>query len=199
MSSLIEALQRITPWYQDPESEAPQTFPHGLPFEEVENWLGALPFQVPQEVYEIYRWCNGRVNPSAVGRIPQSTDVYIYNIDYMAKASVIPLKEAVDLWFESNDEERITETWYNFPVFSHENGLIVIVGNEQKQESSPVWDLDWLDDELREPVFPNITSMMTGIADATEAEREFWDDLGYFNEQEYRDVYKSIWQKYRVK
>lgn len=198
MSPLIEALKRITPWYKDPGCEAPQTFPHGLSLEEVENWLGALPFQVPQEIYEIYQWCNGRVNPMVTGRMLQAIDVYIYNIDYMAKASVIPLKEAVDLWFEKNDEEQITETWYHFPVFSHENGLLVIVGSEQMQESSAVWDVDWLDDELRDPVFPDITSMMTGIADVIEAERQCWDDSGYCDEQEYWNMYKSIWQKYRA-
>ncbi|MEA5549705.1 hypothetical protein VB713_01705 [Anabaena cylindrica UHCC 0172] len=198
MSSLIETLQRITPWYRDTDYEVIQTFPHGLPFEDVENWLGALPFQVPQEVYEIYQWCNGRVNPTAARQMPQ-TDVYFYNIDYMANASVIPLKESVDLWFENNDEDQITKTWYHFPVFSHENGLIVIVGSDQQQESSPVWDVDWLNDELGKPVFPNITSMMTGIADVIEAEREFWDDLGYFNDdREYWNVCKSIWKKYRA-
>jgi hypothetical protein len=41
--------------------------------------------------------------------------------------------------------------------------------------------------------------MMTGIADVIEAEREFWDDLGYFNDdREYWNVCKSIWKRYRA-
>jgi hypothetical protein len=158
MESLINALQRITLWYQDSEQGEPETFPKGLSFEDLTRLLGYLPFKLPEEVCVLYQRCNN----------------YQYDINYIPKPSIIPLKEAMDLWFEENDEEKVTPTWYQFPVFSHENGLFVIVGGDEMEDSSPVWDVNWLDDELREPVFPDIASMMTGIADGLEAERKYW-------------------------
>jgi hypothetical protein len=196
MESLIDALQRITPWYEDPDGEVPPTFPRGLPYEELTKLLEYLPFQLPEEVCELYQWCNGSENPLAVGRRLQHTDVYTYDIGYMAKARVIPLKDAIDLWLESNDENTITQTWYHFPIFSHENGLIVIVGSEQMEDSSAIWDVDGLEDKLSEPIFPTLASMMTGIADVIEAEHEFLDDLGNFNQRGYWDACNKIWQKY---
>jgi hypothetical protein len=197
MEPLIEALQRITPWYQDPDQEVPPTFPRGLPLEDLKNLLEYLPFQLPEEVCEIYQWSNGSRNPLAVDRQLQNTDVYRYDTD-IGRVSLIPLKDAIDLWFYDNDEDEITSTWYHFPIFSHENGLIVIVGSDQMEDSSPVWDVDRLDDELREPVFPDLTNMMTGIADTIETEQMFWDDLGYFNAEGYWEAHKLIWRKYRA-
>lgn len=198
MESLVNILQRITPWYQDPDQEIPPTFPSGLSIEELKNLLEYLPFQLPEEVCELYQWCNGSRNPMAVGRMLQHTDIYQYNIDYMPKASLMPLKDAIDLWFYDNDEDEITPTWYHFPIFSHENGLIVVVGSNQMEEESPIWDVDYLDEELRKPVFPNLKSMMTGIADVVELEREFLDDLGRFDERGYWDACKTVWEKYHV-
>jgi hypothetical protein len=175
MESLIDAIQRITPWYGDPDEEVPPTFPCGLPDEELSELLGYLPFQLPEEVCELYQWCNGSRNPLAVNRPLQHTDVYKYDI-CCAIAGVIPLKEAIRLWFESNDENTITHTWYHFPIFSHENGLIVVVGSEQMEESSAIWDVDGLEEQLSEPVFPSLTSMTTGVADVIETEHEFVDD-----------------------
>jgi hypothetical protein len=63
-------------------------------------------------------------------------------------------------------------------------------------ESSAIWDVEGLEEQLSEPVFPSLTSMMTGVADVIETEHEFVDDLGNFNQQAYEYACHKIWQKY---
>jgi hypothetical protein len=201
MSSLIDALKRITPWYQSPKHSRPSRFPYGLSSDEIEQQLTVLPFRLPLEFYEIYQWCNGSKNPEATDDYqPESS--HEYNI-LIAEAQFFDLETAVKLWVDSDRSYGRgvgKDASLNFPLMHHENGIMVVVGSQEQQPASPVWDISFLNDSLREPEYPSVTKMMTAVAEVEEKEREFWsnsDELGYFDSKGFAKVSWEIREKYR--
>jgi hypothetical protein len=208
MSSLINALRSITPWYQNPERSRPSHYPAGLSLNEIEQKLAILPFRLPVEVYEIYQWCDGGENPTVVDEYPsgilQASDIpyHEYNI-LIALAQFFDLDTAISLWLRGDQEAGRgagREPSLQFPLMHHENGIIVVVGSQEQQESSPVWDVDGLGELLEKAQYPSITNMMTAVAEIADKEAEFWADsdrLGYFDSQGFAVACLEIEKKYR--
>jgi hypothetical protein len=79
MSDLTSALERIKAWYQEKESRS--IFQPGLSRSEIDDLVKDLQFSIPEEIYELYQWCNGS------SKVP-----IVLNQRY-----VLPLEEAVSL------------------------------------------------------------------------------------------------------
>jgi hypothetical protein len=75
-----------------------------------------------------------------------------------------------------------------FPIFSTENGLYVVVGNEKQQETSPILFL-W-EDLVISMEWPSLTCMMLGMAEVMERKMQSPKPNGYEIE--------AIWHKYAV-
>lgn len=59
MSELLTALNRIRAYLESYHPNVVAKLPPGLSFEEIRENFQSLPYQLPQEVYELYRWCGG--------------------------------------------------------------------------------------------------------------------------------------------
>jgi hypothetical protein len=81
MSELTFALERIGAWYQ--EKQARSVFQPGLSRNVIDNLVKDLPFPVPEEIHELYEWCNGS---------PDDSDAIIFHQQYL-----LPLERAVSL------------------------------------------------------------------------------------------------------
>jgi SMI1 / KNR4 family (SUKH-1) len=57
MSELTSALERISAWYQAHESRS--VFRPGLHHADIDEIVKDLQFSIPNEVYELYKWCDG--------------------------------------------------------------------------------------------------------------------------------------------
>jgi hypothetical protein len=122
MSELISALERINAWHQEKKSRS--IFQPGLSRSAIDELVKDLQFPVPEEIYELYQWCNG------------SSEVPIaFHQQY-----VLPLEEAVR-WRQDRyglnygEDDRIQDdpTW--FPVFRlwcDHAFYVVVLGDKEK-------------------------------------------------------------------
>jgi SMI1 / KNR4 family (SUKH-1) len=79
MSELTSALERIGAWYQEKQSRS--VFQPGLSRSAINDLVKDLAFPIPEEVYELYEWCNGS---------PDDSDAILFHQQYL-----LPLEEAV--------------------------------------------------------------------------------------------------------
>jgi SMI1 / KNR4 family (SUKH-1) len=79
MSELTSALERISAWYQEKQSRS--VFQPGLPRNTIDELVKDLAYPVPDEVCELYEWCNGS---------PDDSDAIAFHQQY-----ILPLEEAV--------------------------------------------------------------------------------------------------------
>lgn len=81
MSKLTEALDKITNWLQE---HTPSTYfsllRPGLSDAQIEEITKDLPFQLPPEIYELYKWSNGSIDLYRDGK-----SIYIFHADYITE------------------------------------------------------------------------------------------------------------------
>jgi len=81
MSKLTEALEKITNWLQE---HTPSTYfsllRPGLSDAQIEEITKELPFQLPTEIYELYKWSNGSIDLYRDGK-----SIYIFHADYITE------------------------------------------------------------------------------------------------------------------
>lgn len=150
MSDLIEALQSITKWVRQYMPQHPAIMNAGLTSEAINSKVKDLPFQLPEEIYELYQWHNGGKNP------------------------FIPYPEGWDLTSFFSLDEAIDEalSWKGsftlFPLFAIEDGGYFIICTREKSQKAPVYYSDIPEQAIeREPRYSSLTSMM----------EEIWDEL----------------------
>jgi cell wall assembly regulator SMI1 len=123
MSELTSALERINNWYQEKESRS--VFQAGLSRSAIDELAKDLQFSLPEEVYELYQWCNG------------SSEVPIaFMQQYM-----LPLRDAVN-WRQDVCGLNYGEDWMEddptwFPVFRLwcDHAFYVVVLGDQEGKS----------------------------------------------------------------
>lgn len=77
MSQLFNALERIMTWLEEHLSEHAQSFLPGLNSEQIDKLLLPITTSIPEEIYEIYRWRNGRKTfPPINGVFPDIYDFF---------------------------------------------------------------------------------------------------------------------------
>lgn len=85
MSNLTEALNRIMSWLEQYQPEYAASFLPGLSRQEIDELVAPLSVLLPEEIYELYQWRNGRaIEPFSYGR--PSLSIYEY----------LPLQEALE-------------------------------------------------------------------------------------------------------
>jgi SMI1 / KNR4 family (SUKH-1) len=130
MSELTSALKRISVWYQEKQSRS--VFQPGLSRSVIDDLVKDLAFPVPEEVYELYEWCNGS---------PDDSDAIAFHQQYL-----LPLEESVrrrlDRYGLNYGEDEIQDDPSWFPVFKLWCGhafYVVVLGDKVK---SPVMNYD---------------------------------------------------------
>ncbi|MEC4894337.1 MAG: hypothetical protein SAL07_02925 [Oscillatoria sp. PMC 1051.18] len=60
MSNLTEALNRIMNWLEEYQPEYAASFLPGLSRSEIDELIQPFNIVIPEEIYELYQWRNGR-------------------------------------------------------------------------------------------------------------------------------------------
>jgi hypothetical protein len=162
MSELTEALECIRDWL---EENNPYEFSHlraGLSRDEIDELVKDLPFTIPEEVYELYQWHDGRV------------DQFIHN-----SYNFMSLQESISAY-----QEEVSENSYNsreeayffeqsFPVFQlryRGDVFYTIVTNGENKGKVILYDPECRSYLLR---YPNLTSLVKHSAEWCEAHRNY--------------------------
>lgn len=121
MSELTLALERINTWYQEKKSES--IFQAGLSRSSIDQLVKDLQFSIPEEVYELYQWCNG-----------SSEEPIAFGQQY-----ILSLEEAVkwrqDVCGLNYCEEDVQDDPRWFPIFQlwcDHAFYVVVLGDEEK-------------------------------------------------------------------
>ncbi|MEC4896324.1 MAG: hypothetical protein SAL07_23295 [Oscillatoria sp. PMC 1051.18] len=175
MSNLTEALNRIMNWLEMYQPEYAASFLPGLSRSEIDELVKPFNIVIPEEVYELYQWRNGR-------------DIEPFNTCSTISLSIcdfIPLHDAVDennfiQWINRPEIEGgfLTSKYKNkilFPFLGHfDPDLCTVAISNQQEECYPVLVLFVGDDPI--PFCPSITSMMFIIAEAYETGAYYLDE-----------------------
>jgi hypothetical protein len=158
MSLMTETLARIGKYCGVSGSE------RGI--EEVQQQLTFFPFQLSDEAYEFYQWVGAPVGEE----FPEDWDAVDNNYSTCACALESLLGNVSDLIHFMSIEEAVkayspfSGDVKGFPFVSYENGLLMIVGSEDKAPTSPVLSRE-NGDRLW---FPSLTNMMLAILESLE-------------------------------
>ena len=182
MSDLTSALERIATWYWENKPSFHPVFQQGLAKSDIDDLVQDLDFPLPDEVYELYQWCNGSCE------IPIA-----FHQQY-----ILPLEVAVrwrqDRYGLSYGEDWMQDdpTW--FPVFrlwSSHAFYVVVLGNKEK---SPVRNYD-PECESYNVYYDSLTNLLLHSAEWLESAQYFGNIDGW--EVENR-IDKRLQLKYRV-
>ncbi len=153
MTELINALDRILNWLGEHQPTAAAGFQPGLPADVIAEKLNRLPFQVSQEVYELYQWRNGDKTYSSV-------------FGYL---SFLDLNSACEFSDNINDDallkirQQDEEPSYLFPLFDFEGEYFAVQGTEEPIATAPIFHIS--DDYSVSLAFVSLTNMMLAIAE----------------------------------
>ncbi len=191
MTELKDALGRILLYLEKHENLTNACFESlqlGLSYEEITEKTNNLPFCLPREVVELYRWGNGTwQGEEAYGR-------FFNNYTFLS------LESALEMYYSYlNNGLNWSETKWNtqwFPIIEDMDGygVFAIVLNQQQTDTTPVLDIFWEDfDGEPDIIYPSLSKMIQAEAELYEA--------GYYllnkNRTIYYEAVRCIRQKYQ--
>lgn len=159
MTSLTEALERIMNWLQQHKPDYAGTFLLGLSHSEITERLGDFHSQVPQTIYELYRWRNGT-------RGYQNDSVVFPPLVFL------PLEDAVELCLEFIDisKEIEDEIKYEgnllFPFLEIDGDRCAVLLREAGMQDSPIIHIG--ETYSTRLMYSSLTSMMQTLAECYE-------------------------------
>jgi hypothetical protein len=168
MSKLTENLNRIYDFLEsiNPNSEVYEldTFNYGLTDEQIRQAIKDLPFDLSEEVFELYRWRNGYddsvYNPARKFLFPEQLRQDI-SIEFLSLNDSIGLYNILS---EDASGEYWTAKWFPIGAFEF-NRILYVVGD---LNPSPVflWDTDAHPHQVR--MYKDLSSMISVIAECCE-------------------------------
>lgn len=183
MSELTSALERIDTWYQEKLSRS--VFQPGLSRNAIDNLVRDLPFPVPEEVYELYEWCNGS---------SENSEAIAFHQQYL-----LPLGEAVSLRQDQYGLNYGDDTWQDdsswFPVFKlwcDPVFYVVVLGDKKK---SPVRNYDPECEDYR-VYYESLTKLLLHSAEWLESAQHHENVKSWEVE---RSIDAKLQVKYRVR
>lgn len=159
---MIEELDRIVQFLTRLGRATPALLQPGLSSVDIRAWEARLPFLLPLELEQLYRWRNGtRVNEG-----DQLDTVYFFPGFYL-----LSLEEAVEIFMERRDAPQWREGW--FPVFADGGGdFYPALCSDEKKETAEI--IGFIHGEPQQPVeYESLTAMIKTI-DACYAEGAFF-------------------------
>ena len=181
MPSLKDALNRILHWFQENNPTAISSLASALSSLEINAALDSLPFQVPQEVKDLYEWTNGL-----------NEDIF----DGMCLLSLESAVEQAKDWAEEPYEEIAAMYRYAgkaiFPICQTEGNFLAVVETDNEQEASPIVALSHAGGIEIVLEYVNLTAMMLTVAESYETDG-FIDPKGYIEreEEKYAAAYRN--------
>lgn len=182
MDSLKQSLARILNiWKEDREDLIPHLQP-GLSTEKIQKQISKFSLQLPQEVYELYRWQNGVNHSKAFGA----------NTDFLPSGlSFLSLEEALQVYQHIDEhrqlvisiDENACRPW--FPLFGSDGSYLVVFGDVASQETSPIFDLYIEGGSSISLRYQNLTEFMSITA-------ECYETGAYYFETEVVDSFGTV-------
>lgn len=193
-TSLMQVLERILSWFQANKPNIAQSLQPGLSREQIEAQVQALPFCLPEEVYQLYQWRNGSLATAPVDLMPQ------YRMLSLEDA-IADRKLSYEIYLGCRgDEVRDSDddiSW--LPLFAEDGNFYVVKGDTNPQASMPILsrsEYSTTQDDLT-LVFNNLTDMMLAIAECFETGVYYFDDYNYLCSDGDDPREAQIWQKYQ--
>ncbi len=159
MSNLTIALDRIMNWLQHNQPNFSASFLPGLTDEQIMQIIEYLPYSLPEEIYELYRWRNGT---------RQRQEILFY-----PSMAFLPLEDALVVGKETIDLDERTEYKLRFegqrlfPFLDNEGDICAVAVNNKKQKASPIISIPSEYNECHK-CYNSLTSMMQTIAECYE-------------------------------
>jgi hypothetical protein len=156
MKTLSEALNFISDFVPQPSENGELLYPIldvGLEREEIYQKTRILPYELPEEVYEMYQWSNG---------------AKLKNLPCPERNSIHADFQPIDIFLSLDAAIQIAIDWNNeyFPLFIEESECIgLTIGNQQQQKTAPVFYNDGFPESQQEPNFPSLTAMMIRLVE----------------------------------
>ncbi len=179
MSELTSALERINAWYQEKQTRS--VFQPGLPRNVINNLVKDLPFSVPEELCELYEWCNGS---------SEDSDAIAFHQQYL-----LPLEQAVNLRQDRYGLNYGDDTWQDdpswFPAFKLwcDRVFYVVVLGDEKKSSVRIYDPECQDYKV---YYESLTKLLLHSA-------EWLESAQYSENAQSWEVERSIDAKLTVK
>lgn len=157
-TDLINCLERIFNWLKQNAPSYAEGFLPGLSYEEIEEKVSNLPFKLPEEVYNLYRWRNGTNSPAMI-----FVYHYFWHLDMALEISSDCVNDPLSQEFRQERGNPL----YLFPIFEYEGEYFAILGQTEQVETAPVYHIDADAGEVS-LAFNNLTAMMQTIAESYE-------------------------------
>lgn len=159
MSALTEALERIMSWLERYDPDFVESFSSGLSRTEIDDTLHEFELIIPEELYELYKWRNGRTQtPYKI--IEPSLSIY----------TLLPLHDAIRFarrintldksFFYSGDDFLLPFLGYEQPEL-----CLLELSNSAVKQSSVLILFEGAKAQL---LAPNITQLFSFFAEAYE-------------------------------
>lgn len=173
MSELTKALERIRLWQEFHHPDSAAALQPGLCHAEIEDYLKDFPYQLSQEVYELYNWRNG-----CAGEQQEFFPWYVFlplgrAIEEYKMIMASAVEAAADLNYDPS------KIWHPswFPVFRFVwvCDYYVIEGRSKAEPASPVLFI-FNDDREPDAQYASLTDMMRAVAECYEAGAYFVEE-----------------------
>lgn len=172
-------------WLQQNQPEFAASFLPGLNDEQIQKLTAYLPYQLPEEIHELYRWRNGTKERQKILFHPSISILPL-------EEALIVARESIDIFDNTEDELRF-EGNRVFPFIDDDGDLCVVKCTKEKQKYSPIISIFAECDELN-VTYTNFTTMMQTIAECYETGAYYLIDDGFVEEDE--DKVAEILRKY---
>lgn len=162
-------------WLQQNQPHFAASFIPGLNDEQIQELTSHLPYQLPEEIHELYRWRNGTKERQKTLFHPSISILPL-------EEALVVARESIDIFDNTEDELRF-EGNRLFPFIDDDGDLYVVKCIKEKQKSSPIISIFAEYDEL-DTVYTNLTNMMQTIAECYETGAYYLIDDGFLEEDE---------------
>jgi cell wall assembly regulator SMI1 len=153
-AELTEVLNRILIWMNGHDSNLGAGLHPGLTANQVSAQVGALPFTLPEEAFELYRWRNG-----ARGERPVTLVPYFW---------FMPLEEAIRSYRSCRDLPGFRKNWFPLFDFNGDEAICLECGKAEAA-TAPVIRHDY--ESGPEKVAGSLTELMRRTAESYESGR----------------------------
>ena len=203
MSVLTDSLNRIMQWLEENRPDYAESFLPGLSDEEIREKLSNFELELPEEIYELYRWRNGTQNGE------DSKSVIFPCMEYMSLDEALEyyddfVENTIDVFdeqdfqgiFELLDTKQINQYGdkkYLFPFYRSNCDFLAIFLSKERQYYSPIINID---DVLELSfIYRNLTSMMQTLAEYLETGTHYLDEQQEYylngNEEKMEPIFKK--------
>ena len=170
LTNLTDSLNRIMEWLEENRPDYAASFLPGLSDEEIREKLANVELELPEEIYELYRWRNGVEGGEDLKSVIYPSMEFMpldEAIEYYLGIVDIEIQEHEDFQsiFELLDANQVNiySDTHLFPFLRSNCVCCAVLLSREKQQHSPIIDIsDELDLKM---IFRSLTLMMQTLTE----------------------------------